>query len=252
MAEVLEPPDKARLKFTARRREEGESPLAFCCSLLELARAAYPDVKGTALDSLVLERLLVLALELGIVMSIGVGAKATSLAVAQNIQARGRATCFRCGQVGHFERGCNNEPGAFSKASPPAGVPPAAEPPRQQASRDASIARPLSPPQGVDVRILVDTGVSATIVPESLPHSVGPLRPVRGVCVAANGGPPPGILEPPGGVLERQRLRDLIVRFADVFSQGKFDLGRTTLLEHHIDTDAELVEAPLADEPSFS
>ncbi|XP_075910632.1 uncharacterized protein LOC142906516 [Petromyzon marinus] len=35
---------------------------------------------------------------------------------------------------------------------------------------------------------------------------------------------------------ERQQLRELIERFTDVFSQSKFDLGRTTLLEYHIDT----------------
>ncbi|CAN0342128.1 unnamed protein product [Lampetra planeri] len=87
MAEVFEPPSAACLKFTARRREEGESPLAFCCSLLALARAAYPVVEGGALDSLALERLLVLAGELGIALSIAAECKITSLAVVQNIQA---------------------------------------------------------------------------------------------------------------------------------------------------------------------
>ncbi|XP_061435876.1 choline-phosphate cytidylyltransferase B-like [Lethenteron reissneri] len=37
--------------------------------------------------------------------------------------------------LGNFERGCNNAPGAYTKASPPADVPPAAGPPGHQLSR---------------------------------------------------------------------------------------------------------------------
>ncbi|CAN0167442.1 unnamed protein product [Lampetra fluviatilis] len=56
MAAVFQPPSSARLKFSVRQREEGEWPMAFHCSLL--ARAAYPDLEGRALDPLALERLL--------------------------------------------------------------------------------------------------------------------------------------------------------------------------------------------------
>ncbi|CAM9597083.1 unnamed protein product [Lampetra planeri] len=51
------------------------------------AGAAYPDLEGRGLDSLALERLLALAGELGIVLSIPEEAKITSLAVAHNMQA---------------------------------------------------------------------------------------------------------------------------------------------------------------------
>ncbi|CAN0375672.1 unnamed protein product [Lampetra planeri] len=54
MANVFEPPSSARMKFSLRRREEGELPLAFHCSLLALAQAAYPDLEGRALDSMAL------------------------------------------------------------------------------------------------------------------------------------------------------------------------------------------------------
>ncbi|CAN0241833.1 unnamed protein product [Lampetra planeri] len=261
--------------------------MAFRCSLLALARAAYPDLEGRALDPLALERMLGLVGELGIALSIAKESKITSLAVAQNIQthlalrrpptvavcvgvptpaaaaapqgmdalatvavydrrgrgaadrrperrwrtspprpqAAGQSTCFSCGQQGHFERGCNNAPGAFMKTSSPATGSPAAGPPGPQASRDASIVRPLPPPhassgwprqtrqwkalahrvvaaaagssavvghvQGVQVRIPVDIGASTSMVSEAifhiLPRSVGLLWPVLGACVATNG-----------------------------------------------------------------
>ncbi|CAN0198373.1 unnamed protein product [Lampetra planeri] len=44
MAAVFEPSSSACIKFSMRRREEGESPLAFRGSLLALAQAAYPDL----------------------------------------------------------------------------------------------------------------------------------------------------------------------------------------------------------------
>ncbi|XP_061438043.1 uncharacterized protein LOC133363050 [Lethenteron reissneri] len=75
------------LKFSLRRREEGELPLAFRCSLLALAQAAYPDLYGRALDSMALGKLLDLARELGIALSINNDRQITSLAVAENIQA---------------------------------------------------------------------------------------------------------------------------------------------------------------------
>nr|XP_032806838.1 hexokinase-2-like [Petromyzon marinus] len=54
---------------------------------VSLARAAYPDLEGMGLDSLALDRLLALAAELGIVLSIPEEAQITSLAVAHNMQA---------------------------------------------------------------------------------------------------------------------------------------------------------------------
>ncbi|CAM9511506.1 unnamed protein product [Lampetra fluviatilis] len=87
MDNVFEPPSSARLKFSLRRREEGELPLAFRCSLLALAQTAYPDLQGRALDSMALERLLDLAREVGIVLSINNDRQITSLVVAENIQA---------------------------------------------------------------------------------------------------------------------------------------------------------------------
>ncbi|CAM9768724.1 unnamed protein product [Lampetra planeri] len=87
MANVFEPPSCTQLKFSLRRREEGELPLAFRCSLLALAQAAYPDLYGRALDSMALGKLLDLARELRIALSINNDRQITSLAVAENIQA---------------------------------------------------------------------------------------------------------------------------------------------------------------------
>ncbi|CAM9861632.1 unnamed protein product [Lampetra planeri] len=87
MAAAFEPPSSAHLKFSLRRREEGEPPLDFRSSLLALARAAYPDPEGAALDSLALERLLSLARELRIALTIAAETHITLLRVAQNIQA---------------------------------------------------------------------------------------------------------------------------------------------------------------------
>ncbi|CAN0224987.1 unnamed protein product [Lampetra planeri] len=65
----------------------GSSPPPDTCSLLALARAAYPNLEGAALDSLALERLLSLVRELGIALTIAEETDITSLRVAQNIQA---------------------------------------------------------------------------------------------------------------------------------------------------------------------
>ncbi|CAM9737093.1 unnamed protein product [Lampetra fluviatilis] len=94
MAAVFEPPSSARLKFFIRRWKEGESPLAFRCWLLELAKATYPDLEGRGLDSLALERLLAIAGELvSWASSIPEEAKITSLAVAHNMQAHRALQC---------------------------------------------------------------------------------------------------------------------------------------------------------------
>nr|XP_032814116.1 uncharacterized protein LOC116944544 isoform X1 [Petromyzon marinus] len=249
MAVVFEPPSRARLKFSTRRRKEGKSPLAFRCALLALARAAYPDLEGMGLDSLALDRLLALAAELGIMLSIPEEAQITSLTVAQNMQAHlalrrpavvvacagvpllaaldagvaaqgegtlaavaafdrrgggtadrrperrwragpprpqgtGQVTCFRCGQQGHFERGCNNAPGAFVRASPSATGSLTTGPSRPQVSCDASITRLLtSPPAPRGVRVhpqgVISRG-SGSWVPRSVTSGGGPEGPFSG------------------------------------------------------------------------
>ncbi|CAM9559433.1 unnamed protein product [Lampetra fluviatilis] len=59
----------------------------FRSALLALGQAAYLSTDRAALDSLALERLLVLARELGIVLTIAAANNLTSLHVARNIQA---------------------------------------------------------------------------------------------------------------------------------------------------------------------
>ncbi|CAN0209302.1 unnamed protein product [Lampetra fluviatilis] len=78
---------KSRRKFLLRRREEGESPLAFRSALLALGRAAYPRMDRVAPDSLALERLLSLASELGVILAITEEVDLSSLKDAQGSQA---------------------------------------------------------------------------------------------------------------------------------------------------------------------
>ncbi|CAN0118416.1 unnamed protein product [Lampetra planeri] len=63
MADILEPPLTIRRKFQLRKQRDTESPLAFCRALLALGWAAYPSMDRAALDSLALERLLMMAKE---------------------------------------------------------------------------------------------------------------------------------------------------------------------------------------------
>ncbi|CAM9863187.1 unnamed protein product [Lampetra fluviatilis] len=70
---------------------ESERPLSTTSSALTLELgaivAAYPNMDRAALDSLALERLLSLARELGVVLSIAEEVNLSSLKVAQGIQA---------------------------------------------------------------------------------------------------------------------------------------------------------------------
>ncbi|CAM9336749.1 unnamed protein product [Lampetra fluviatilis] len=61
MAAIFDPPSNVHQKFATRRRGEIETPLTFCSVLISLAKATYPKMEQTGLDSLVLERLLPLA-----------------------------------------------------------------------------------------------------------------------------------------------------------------------------------------------
>ncbi|CAN0416798.1 unnamed protein product [Lampetra fluviatilis] len=68
MAEVYEPPDDRTRKCQHHRRGSTESPLAYRSALMALAVDAYPNVKREHLDPLVMERMLVLAREMDVVL----------------------------------------------------------------------------------------------------------------------------------------------------------------------------------------
>ncbi|CAM9386686.1 unnamed protein product [Lampetra planeri] len=61
MAAIFEPPSTIRSMLQLRKRGATELPLAFHSALLALGRAAYPSMDQAALDSLALERLLMVA-----------------------------------------------------------------------------------------------------------------------------------------------------------------------------------------------
>ncbi|CAN0182100.1 unnamed protein product [Lampetra planeri] len=61
MAAIYGPPSNVEHRFAARRQGEAETPFAFRSALLKLAKAAFPRMDHDGLDSLVLEKLLVLA-----------------------------------------------------------------------------------------------------------------------------------------------------------------------------------------------
>ncbi|CAN0418602.1 unnamed protein product [Lampetra fluviatilis] len=87
MAAIFEPLSSARQQFLTRQQEDTEKPLAFSSALLALARAAYTSMDAAARDLLVLERLIFLARELGVALSVADEADVSSLKVAQGIQA---------------------------------------------------------------------------------------------------------------------------------------------------------------------
>ncbi|CAN0025654.1 unnamed protein product [Lampetra fluviatilis] len=68
IAAIYDPPSNVRHKFAARRRGEAGMPFAFRSALLALAKAAFPKMDHAGVDLLVLERLLMLARDLNIVL----------------------------------------------------------------------------------------------------------------------------------------------------------------------------------------
>ncbi|CAN0241593.1 unnamed protein product [Lampetra planeri] len=85
-AAIFEPPSNTHQRFMLRRRGEAKKPLAFHSTLLALGHVAYPHIEQTALDSLVLERLLSLAQKLGIFRPATEEDDLSSLKVARCIQ----------------------------------------------------------------------------------------------------------------------------------------------------------------------
>ncbi|CAM9704256.1 unnamed protein product [Lampetra planeri] len=64
MALVYGPPSETRHRFANRRREADETPLAYQSVWMALAHADYPRMDDVGLDSIVLEKMLLLAREL--------------------------------------------------------------------------------------------------------------------------------------------------------------------------------------------
>ncbi|CAN0023170.1 unnamed protein product [Lampetra planeri] len=85
MAAIFAPPSNKCQKFTTRRRGEAKRPLAFRSVLMALAKSAYPGIDHVGRDSPVLERMLLLAQELKIV--IPATEDLSSLKVARCLQA---------------------------------------------------------------------------------------------------------------------------------------------------------------------
>ncbi|XP_061417595.1 uncharacterized protein LOC133348671 isoform X1 [Lethenteron reissneri] len=82
MALVYGPPSETRHRFASRRREADETPLAYQSALMALAQAAYPRMDDVGLDSIVLEKLLLLARELRIAIHVKDEANLSSLGAA--------------------------------------------------------------------------------------------------------------------------------------------------------------------------
>ncbi|XP_078740181.1 interferon-induced very large GTPase 1-like [Lampetra fluviatilis] len=70
MADVFEPLSNTRQKFLQWRRGEAETPLAYRRALMALWQAGYLRMNLAALHSLTMEKLLVLAQEMGIVLPV--------------------------------------------------------------------------------------------------------------------------------------------------------------------------------------
>ncbi|XP_075908697.1 uncharacterized protein LOC142905656 [Petromyzon marinus] len=89
MRKVYEPRSVAKRRFQQRKREATESPLAFRSALLALAQVAYPAMDEEGWDSLLQEKMLQLAKELKVVLSLpdkDDDDDVSSLLIARNIQ----------------------------------------------------------------------------------------------------------------------------------------------------------------------
>ncbi|XP_078718070.1 uncharacterized protein LOC144935371 [Lampetra fluviatilis] len=88
MQKIYEPRSVAKCKFQLRRQAEGESPLTYRSALLTLGQAAYPAMDEATLDSLAQEKLLQMAKELQVVLSLPSDNEdhGSSLQLARNIQ----------------------------------------------------------------------------------------------------------------------------------------------------------------------
>ncbi|CAM9309160.1 unnamed protein product [Lampetra fluviatilis] len=87
MADVFDPPSRARQRYKNRQREASESLLLFRMELLTLAEAAFPRLNEPALDSLVAERLLTMSQKAGVMLPVVEEKVRTSLWVACHLCA---------------------------------------------------------------------------------------------------------------------------------------------------------------------
>ncbi|CAN0178297.1 unnamed protein product [Lampetra planeri] len=80
-------PSNTRKKFLQQRRGEAEMPLVYHSALMALGQVVYPCMDKTALDSLAMEKMLVLAQEMGVMLPIVEEEAQISLWVARCLQA---------------------------------------------------------------------------------------------------------------------------------------------------------------------
>ncbi|CAN0414529.1 unnamed protein product [Lampetra fluviatilis] len=88
MQDIYEPRSVAKRKFQLRKWEDTESPLTYGSALLALGQAAYPAMDQAALNSLAQEKLLLMAKELRVVLSLPSNSDddMSSLQIARNIK----------------------------------------------------------------------------------------------------------------------------------------------------------------------
>ncbi|CAN0203549.1 unnamed protein product [Lampetra planeri] len=87
MAKVYGPPSACRHQFYERRKADTETALAYRTALLAFADAAFPRMDEEGQDAMVLEQLLKLAPDLGILINTADEVDICSLRVATSIQA---------------------------------------------------------------------------------------------------------------------------------------------------------------------
>ncbi|CAN0118481.1 unnamed protein product [Lampetra planeri] len=85
MAEVFNPPSNTKRKFQHHKRDEAEASLTYHNTLMVLGQVAYPRLDEVALDSFVMERMLALVHEMGVVLHIVKEEAQSSLWVARRL-----------------------------------------------------------------------------------------------------------------------------------------------------------------------
>ncbi|CAN0180115.1 unnamed protein product [Lampetra planeri] len=97
MAAVYDPPLTTLIKLLQRRQGEAKTALVYCSALMVLGQAAYPLLNQAALDSLIMDKMLGVAMKMGVVLSVTEEDVQTYLWAARCLEAH--ENMRRCSRV---------------------------------------------------------------------------------------------------------------------------------------------------------
>ncbi|CAM9637042.1 unnamed protein product [Lampetra planeri] len=273
MAGIFDLPSSMCHRYAMRQWEEAETPLVFRSSLISLAQAVYPKMDKNGLGALVLDGMLGLALDLNIVLPASSDDELTSLKVTRFLQSylnlkrhspvavcaapaeegtaadgvessqafasldaswwrrneRGSrdnrdgrtkaysgtrsspAVCLKCGHLGHIAKGGDQQPFIQILNTRLGPI----------ITQEGTVLAHASPVDEQPVEVN-----SARLVAAAEQRESGDDAWVKTLCAES----------PDLSKDQRSALRALLLEFSDIFSKFKYDIGRTSLVHHHIET----------------